>query len=72
MPGGIRDKMRSVYCTEDGSVNTVGSSSALGKMSPKNLLVTTICDELRLATNFRSKVIGIAIKDRGGIFASRS
>ena len=36
-------------------------------MSPKNLLVTTICDELRLATNFRSKVVGIAIKDRGGI-----
>jgi predicted AlkP superfamily pyrophosphatase or phosphodiesterase len=62
-----KDQMRSVYCTEDGSVSTVGSTSALGKMSPKNLLVTTICDELRLATNFRSKVIGIAIKDRGGI-----
>lgn len=62
-----REQMRSVYCTEDKSVNTVGSNSALGKMSPKNLLVTTICDELRLATNFRSKVIGISIKDRGGI-----
>jgi hypothetical protein len=62
-----KDQMRSVYCTEDKSVNTVGSSSALGKMSPKNLLVTTVCDELRLATNFRGKVIGIAIKDRGGI-----
>jgi Type I phosphodiesterase / nucleotide pyrophosphatase len=62
-----KELMRSVYCTEDGSVNTVGSSSTLGKMSPKNLLVTTICDELRLATNFRSKVVGIAIKDRGGI-----
>ena len=62
-----RDEMRSVYCTEDKSVNTVGSNSVLGKMSPKNMLVTTICDELRLATNFRSKVIGVAIKDRGGI-----
>ena len=62
-----REQMRSVYCTEDKSVNTVGSASALGKMSPKNLLVTTICDELRLATNFRSKVIGISLKDRGGI-----
>lgn len=62
-----KDQMRSVYCTEDKSVNTVGSGSALGKMSPKNMLVTTICDELRLATNFRSKVIGISIKDRGGI-----
>jgi predicted AlkP superfamily pyrophosphatase or phosphodiesterase len=62
-----RDKLRNVYCTEDNSVTTVGSSSTLGKMSPKNMLVTSICDELRLATNFRSKVIGIAIKDRGGI-----
>ncbi|HNU15954.1 MAG TPA: alkaline phosphatase family protein, partial [Chitinophagaceae bacterium] len=34
---------------------------------PRNMLVTTICDELRLATNFKSKVIGVAIKDRGGI-----
>lgn len=60
-------EMRSVYCTEDKSVKTVGSSSALGLMSPRNLLVTTICDELKLATNFRSKVIGISPKDRGGI-----
>lgn len=65
-----RDQMRSVYCTEDKSVNTVGSTSTQGKMSPKNMLVTTICDELRLATNFKSKVIGIAIKDRGGILTA--
>jgi len=62
-----REQMRSVYCTEDKTVNTVGSNSALGKMSPRNMLVTTICDELRLATNFKSKVVGISIKDRGGI-----
>ena len=62
-----RDQMRSVYCTEDKTVNTVGSNSALGKMSPRNMLVTTVCDELRLATNFKSKVVGISIKDRGGI-----
>jgi predicted AlkP superfamily pyrophosphatase or phosphodiesterase len=62
-----REQMRSVYCTEDKTANTVGSSSALGKMSPKNMLVTSICDELRLATNFRSKVVGISLKDRGSI-----
>lgn len=60
-------KMRSVYCSEDNDVETVGSNTAAGKMSPKNMLVTTICDELRLATNFKSKVIGVAIKDRGAI-----
>lgn len=57
----------SIYCTQDDSVKTVGSITALGQMSPRNMLVTTICDELRLATNFKSKVIGIALKDRGSI-----
>jgi predicted AlkP superfamily pyrophosphatase or phosphodiesterase len=58
---------RDVYCTEDKMVTTVGSTSNLGLMSPKNMLVTTIGDELRLATNFKSKVIGISEKDRGAI-----
>lgn len=58
---------QSVYCTEDGQVSTVGSGSKAGQMSPRNLLTTTITDELKLATNFRSKVIGVAIKDRGSI-----
>lgn len=61
------DQMRSVYCTEDRTVNTVGSSSTQGKQSPRNMLVTSVCDELKLATNFQSKVIGVAFKDRGGI-----
>lgn len=60
-------QQRDVYCTEDKNVKTIGSETNHGLQSPKNLLVTTVCDELRLATNFQSKVIGIAIKDRGGI-----
>lgn len=59
---------RPVYCTEDKTVNGVGATGEAGQMSPRNMLVTTICDELRLATNFRSKAIGVAFKDRGGIF----
>jgi len=58
---------KNVYCTEDDSVATVGSNTTLGKMSPRNLFTTTICDELKMATNFKSKVVGIAIKDRGSI-----
>ncbi|MBK8086837.1 MAG: alkaline phosphatase family protein [Chitinophagaceae bacterium] len=61
------EKNRNVYCSEDKTVKTVGSTSTAGEMSPRNNQATTICDELKLATNFRSKVIGIAIKDRGGI-----
>ena len=58
---------REMYCSEDNSVQTVGAANDNGKMSPKNMLTTTICDELKLATNFKSKVIGISIKDRGAI-----
>lgn len=61
-------KQKSVYCTEDSTVATVGAAAGTaGSMSPFNMKVTTIGDELNLATNFRSKVIGIAVKDRGGI-----
>jgi predicted AlkP superfamily pyrophosphatase or phosphodiesterase len=56
-----------VYCTGDEKEITIGNTGAAGQMSPRNLLVTTIGDELRLATNFKSKVIGIALKDRGAI-----
>jgi predicted AlkP superfamily pyrophosphatase or phosphodiesterase len=63
----IQSTGRAMYCTEDTSVQTVGSTSKAGQMSPRNLLTTTVTDELKLATNFRSKVIGIALKDRGGI-----
>ncbi len=56
-----------VYCTDDSTVSTVGSNTKAGKMSPDNLWVTTITDELRLSNHFKSKVIGIALKDRGAI-----
>jgi len=58
---------RSWYCVEDTTVQTVGSNSKNGQMSPKNLLVTTVTDELRLATNFHSKVVGVSLKDRASI-----
>ena len=58
---------KNVYCTDDSSVNTVGSNSVAGKMSPANMWTTTITDELRLSNNFKSRVFGIAIKDRGAI-----
>ena len=62
-----RAKKRNIYCTEDDSVRTVGSASVAGQMSPRNMMATTVTDELRIATNFRSKTIGVALKDRGAI-----
>ncbi|UYQ93733.1 alkaline phosphatase family protein [Chitinophaga horti] len=58
---------REMYCAEDTTVTTVGSSSKAGRMSPNNMLVTTVADELRMATNYKSRTVGIAIKDRGAI-----
>jgi hypothetical protein len=64
---------RKVYCTDDDSVQSVGSTTKKGMMSPRNLLATTIGDQLRLHTDFRSKVIGVSYKDRAAILpAGRS
>jgi predicted AlkP superfamily pyrophosphatase or phosphodiesterase len=59
---------KTVYCVEDKSVLAVGNNKAEdGQMSPRNLFVRTVTDELRLASNFRSKTIGISMKDRGAV-----
>lgn len=55
------------YCTEDTTVQPVGTTSNAGKMSPRNLLASTITDELKIATNLRSKVVGVSLKDRASI-----
>ena len=59
---------QTLYCTSDSTVQGVGGITTTdGKMSPRNMLVTTVTDELRMATNFRSKVVGISLKDRASI-----
>jgi predicted AlkP superfamily pyrophosphatase or phosphodiesterase len=58
---------KNVYCTDDSTVFGIGNADDQGKMSPKNLYTTTITDELKLSNNFKSKTIGIALKDRGAI-----
>ncbi|MBC6991456.1 alkaline phosphatase PafA [Hymenobacter sp. BT491] len=63
----VRAAGRETYVTEDKTVQPVGGTALAGQQSPRNMLTTTITDELRLATNFQSKVIGVCIKDRGSI-----
>jgi predicted AlkP superfamily pyrophosphatase or phosphodiesterase len=62
-----RNTGMNAYCVSDPEVKCIGCSDTTGLMSPRNLLSNTIGDELKLATNFKSKVIGIALKDRGAI-----
>ncbi|MFA5328609.1 MAG: alkaline phosphatase PafA [Prolixibacteraceae bacterium] len=64
----VRETNKTTYVTDDDAVQTVGSTSErAGKMSPRNMLSSTIGDELRLFSNMKSKVIAIALKDRASI-----
>ena len=56
-----------VYCADDTDYPDFGTEGTGGK-APTRLLSTTITDQLRLHYQFNSKVIGVAIKDRGAIF----
>lgn len=59
---------RHTYCVADTAVRSVGGDTGSHEsMSPANLLTTTVTDELRLATNFRSRVYGVSLKDRSSI-----
>jgi predicted AlkP superfamily pyrophosphatase or phosphodiesterase len=62
-------KGKRTYCVEDTTVIPVGNveNPKAAKMSPANLFVNTITDQLRISNNKNSKVIGIALKDRGAI-----
>ncbi len=62
-----RQSGKSIYCVSDTSVRGIGASNQAGQASPHYLISSTITDELRFATNYRGKVIGIALKDRSAI-----
>ena len=56
-----------VYCAQDTTVESVGTISTAGEMSPHRMLTTSFADENRLFTQMRGKTIGVALKDRGAI-----
>ncbi len=49
------------------TVESVGTETEEGKMSPHRMKTTTFADENRLFTQMRGKTIGISVKDRGAI-----
>lgn len=56
------------YCCADNAVSTVGSiTDEAGRMSPRNLRVTTMTDAVKMAQDGHSKTVGISLKDRGAI-----
>jgi predicted AlkP superfamily pyrophosphatase or phosphodiesterase len=54
---------KDVYCCDDPGVEVIGVPAAKG-VSPRKMLVETVGDVMKLASGNRSKVFGVAIKDR--------
>ena len=63
-----RKLKREVYCAEDSTVVSVGVDSKKEKRSPRNMLVTSLGDQIKMATSYKGKSIGLSIKDRSAIF----
>ncbi len=56
---------KSLNCVADPDVEGVGATGSVGKRSPRNFTGSNLADEMRL--RYRSKVVGVSLKDRGAI-----
>jgi len=60
-------KKRTVTSVEDDSTKLVGITGDQTGASPRNLLADTVGDELKLATQGKSRVFGVSLKDRAAV-----
>ena len=60
-------KKKMVTSVEDDGAKLVGIASSGPGASPHNLLADTLGDELKLATQGKARVFGVALKDRAAI-----
>jgi predicted AlkP superfamily pyrophosphatase or phosphodiesterase len=58
---------KDVYCVADPQAKIVGPDDGRAPVSPRNLLVDTLGDRLKIVTDGRSKVFGVGAKDRAAI-----
>ncbi len=65
-----REQKQEIYCVADPATRIVAdrdkATDAPG-FSPRTLNASTLSDELRMATNFRSKAVSISLKERAAI-----
>lgn len=61
-----REKGKKVYCVADPTVKLIGTTIADTPASPRNLWADTLGDRMKIVDR-RSKVFGVAIKDRASI-----
>ncbi|MFN7912838.1 MAG: alkaline phosphatase PafA [Bacteroidota bacterium] len=62
-----KQHLSEIYCVNDTLVRPIGTSHKNGQMSPKHQISSTIGDELKMSSMKKSKVFGIALKDRSAI-----
>ena len=60
-------KKRMVAAADDDATKLVGIAGSAPGASPHNLLADTLGDELKLATQGKSRVFGISLKDRAAV-----
>src|SRR6202521_2106064 len=60
-------KKRMVSSVEDEDTKTVGVSGDQTGASPPNLMADTLGDELKLATQGKSRIFGVSLKDRAAV-----
>lgn len=65
-----RLKKNEIECTADDYYFTVGADTEAGDASPKNLLSTTITDNLKILTQGKAKVFSAALNRESAVFAA--
>jgi predicted AlkP superfamily pyrophosphatase or phosphodiesterase len=62
-----RESGKRVTSVSDGAVKLLGGREGASGMSPAKMIGSTIGDELKLASNGQSRVVGVSLKDRSAI-----
>jgi len=65
-----RDLGKTIYALLDDSSMVIGGTPGQTPVSPRNLIGTTLSDEMRLASGGKSRVFGVALKDRAAILST--
>ena len=61
---------KNVESVQDDNERGVGGNEKTRGKSPRNLITTNIADQLLLATDFKSRTVGVALKPRAAILPS--
>ena len=61
---------KTVSSVQDDTEKAVGGNEKTRAKSPRNFITTNIADQLYLATDYKSRTVGVSLKDRAAILPS--